>query len=149
MVEVQHRRLDVRREHTSLKFEGLRGVNASAASVDEAIEKLLEVELNLAAFHSSKPGAEGSAVAEKGGKAKGKGGKIESKQQRLKRMKDEVEGRKMWKEGKLVVRSEAEVKTHTSYLVFAVLPRDWSEEDEAKAKEKWPVDELMATTIED
>jgi tRNA (adenine57-N1/adenine58-N1)-methyltransferase len=32
------------------------------------------------------------------------------------------------------------VKLHTSYLVFAVLPREWSDEDEKKAREKWKVD---------
>jgi tRNA (adenine57-N1/adenine58-N1)-methyltransferase len=47
-------------------------------------------------------------------------------------------GYKVWKEGKLITKGEAEVKTHTSYLVFAVLPREWSEEDEAAASARWP-----------
>ena len=41
----------------------------------------------------------------------------------------------------LVHKTEPEVKTHTSYLVFAVLSMEWSEEDEAKAAAKWPVKE--------
>ena len=37
-------------------------------------------------------------------------------------------------------RSEPELKTHTSYLVFAVLPRAWSEEDEEIARANWATD---------
>jgi tRNA (adenine57-N1/adenine58-N1)-methyltransferase len=39
-----------------------------------------------------------------------------------------------------VHRTEPEVKTHTSYLTFAVLPTAWSEEDENEAARLWPVD---------
>ena len=46
---------------------------------------------------------------------------------------------KPWLEGQLVTRTEPEVKTHTSYLVFAVLPREWTDEDEAAALARWPV----------
>jgi tRNA (adenine57-N1/adenine58-N1)-methyltransferase len=45
-----------------------------------------------------------------------------------------------------VHRTEPEVKTHTSYLVFAVLPQEWTAEDEAKAREKW---EVLIRTEED
>ena len=34
-------------------------------------------------------------------------------------------------------RTEPELKTHTSYLVFAVLPRPWTKEDEEKARRKY------------
>jgi tRNA (adenine57-N1/adenine58-N1)-methyltransferase len=37
-----------------------------------------------------------------------------------------------------VHRTEDNLKTHTSYLVFAILPREWSEDDEQKCREKWP-----------
>ncbi|CAK7266673.1 tRNA (adenine-N(1)-)-methyltransferase catalytic subunit trm61 [Sporothrix epigloea] len=46
---------------------------------------------------------------------------------------------KPWLEGRLASRVEPEVKTHTSYLVFAVLPRTWTAEDEAAAAARWPV----------
>ena len=39
--------------------------------------------------------------------------------------------------GRLIHRTEPDLKTHTSYLVFAVLPRSWSEEDEIAAQAKW------------
>ncbi len=45
---------------------------------------------------------------------------------------------KPWMEGQLLTRSEPELKSHTSYLVFAVLPREWSDEDEAAALQRWP-----------
>ncbi|ERT01362.1 hypothetical protein HMPREF1624_02607 [Sporothrix schenckii ATCC 58251] len=46
---------------------------------------------------------------------------------------------KAWLDGRLTTRVEPEVKTHTSYLVFAVLPRAWTAEDEAAAAARWPV----------
>ncbi|ROT39013.1 GCD14 protein [Sodiomyces alkalinus F11] len=46
--------------------------------------------------------------------------------------------RKPWKQGRLVHRSESEIKTHTSYLVFATLPREWTEADEEAALARWP-----------
>ena len=130
MSEIQNRRIDVRRERVGLKEEGLRGVNASAASVEEAISRLREVETKLSDFHASgKDGKEGKRVM--------------SKQERLEKIKRDQEGRKLYKEGNLVHRTEPEVKTHTSYLVFATLPRAWSEEDESRCAGRWPVEEMM------
>ena len=51
--EVQHKRIDVRREMVSLNYEGLRGVNASAANVDEAVAKLRELDAKITQFHES------------------------------------------------------------------------------------------------
>lgn len=123
MVEVQNRRLDVRRERVGLKEEGLRGVNSSAATVEESLSRLREVDAKLNEFHA--------------GDGKGK---VQSKAERLAEIKKGLADRKLFKEGRLMHRTEPEVKTHTSYLTFAVLPKAWSEEDEAKAAEQWPVD---------
>jgi tRNA (adenine57-N1/adenine58-N1)-methyltransferase len=123
MVEVQNRRLDVRRERVGLKEEGLRGVNSSAATVEESLSRLREVDAKLSEFHA--------------GDGKGK---VQSKAERLAEIKKGLADRKLFKEGRLMHRTEPEVKTHTSYLTFAVLPKAWSEEDEAKAAEQWPVD---------
>jgi tRNA (adenine57-N1/adenine58-N1)-methyltransferase len=49
--------------------------------------------------------------------------------------------RKIYKEGRLLHRAEPELKTHTSYLVFATLPREWSVEDEERARTRWPLKE--------
>ena len=134
MVEVQNRRIDVRRERVGLKEEGLRGVNASAATVDEAVARLREVESKLSDFHANK------AVAD--GKANGKEKKIQSKAERLEKVKQDAETRKLYKEGNLVQRAEPEVKTHTSYLVFAMLPPQWTEADELVRAEKWPIGDM-------
>jgi tRNA (adenine57-N1/adenine58-N1)-methyltransferase len=48
------------------------------------------------------------------------------------------EDTKPWLHGRLYHRAETELKTHTSYLVFATLPREWSDEDESAVAEKWP-----------
>lgn len=118
MVEVMNKRIDVRRERIGLKEEGLRGVNARAANVMEAVERLRE------------------DVAEER--------KLHTKKERLERLKQEAEVRKLYKEGNLAHRTEPEVRTHTSYLVFAVLTREWSDEGEKACLEKYSVDAIMA-----
>lgn len=118
MVEVMNKRIDVRRDRIGLKEEGLRGVNARAANVNEAVERLRE------------------DVAEER--------KLQSKKDRLEKVKKEAEERKLYKEGNLAHRTEPEVRTHTSYLVFAVLTRDWTEEDEKACAEKYSVDAIMS-----
>lgn len=118
MVEVMNRRIDVRRERIGLKEEGLRGVNARAANVTEAIERLRE------------------DVAEDR--------KLHSKKERLEKLKQDAEVRKLYQEGNLAHRTEPEVRTHTSYLVFAVLTRDWTEDDEKACAEKYSVDAIMS-----
>ena len=61
----------------------------------------------------------------------------ETKLDRLKRIAQEEAASKSFKDGRLVCRTEPELKQHTSYLVFAVLPRAWSQDDERKARGKW------------
>ncbi|KAF3920111.1 hypothetical protein AA313_de0201887 [Arthrobotrys entomopaga] len=45
----------------------------------------------------------------------------------------------LFKQGRVMVRTEPELKTHTSYLVFAILPLPWTEEDEMAAQAKYPI----------
>lgn len=130
MVEIAAHRIEVRRERVGLAEEGLRGVNDSPASVDEAIGRLREVEGRSRLFHNE--GNDGEEQAGAPGPAQ------VSKQQRLGSIRNALEGRKLYKEGRLIHKAEPELKTHTSYLVFAVLPREWSEEDEMLAQGKWP-----------
>lgn len=160
MVEIAAKRLEVRRERVGLQEEGVRGGNASAATVQEAVQRLRDVEGRAAVFHSlqkekqeeimrkaeaQKRGEKGLPVVEDEGIArKGKGNKktkIEglppSKHDRLERAKKELENRTLFKEGRLVHRTEPELKTHTSYLVFAVLPRLWTKDDEELVRKKW------------
>ncbi|KIW75639.1 hypothetical protein Z517_10381 [Fonsecaea pedrosoi CBS 271.37] len=120
MIEVQHKRIDVRREYTGLQYNGMRGTNAFAANVEEAVSRLREVEQRLKDFHTGKSLGE------------------DNKSRKVKDQQHQVDvGKLPFNGGRLVHRTEAEVKTHTSYLVFAVLPRLWTEEDEALAQERW------------
>ncbi|KAK3078877.1 hypothetical protein LTS18_006392 [Coniosporium uncinatum] len=145
MTELLHKRIDVRRERVGLQEEGLRGVNANPATVEEAIERLREVEARTSRFFE----AQKESKSSKGAKEEADPLKAEvkheatrmkplSKKQRLDTIKEQVKERKIWKEGRLVHRTEPEMKTHTSYLVFAVLPRSWTQEDEENAAREWP-----------
>jgi len=153
-VELSAKRIETRRERVGIAEEGLRGgVNASPANVAEAILKLREMETRTKAFHTgdtSSPlpqplqkrpgdaGAEGQLDSEKD-KAGPTGTTAPqgSKQTRLTAIARAQATRKIFKEGRLIHRPEPELKTHTSYLVFAILPREWSAEDEANAQAKW------------
>lgn len=143
-MEIAHRRIDVRREQVGLKNEGLRGVNASPASVEEAVGRLREVEGRMGewavAVRNGTASTEPPAAASAGTPA---AHAPTSKAARLAKLKKEAEGRKTWLEGRLVHRTEPEVKSHTSYLTFATLPREWREEDERMAAERWSVEGLM------
>ena len=150
--DIEQRRIDVRRDRVGLHEEGLRGVNASAANVEEAVERLREVESRFAEWHElakarKEAQKEGKAVEADGSKpqkeetesngAKQQSAFGESRQGRLEKIKREAENRKIFREGRLVHKTEQEVKSHTSYLVFAVLPREWTEEDEQRCLSRW------------
>ncbi len=136
MVEIQYKRIDVRRERIGLQEEGLRGVNAVPASVDEALGRLRQLEDSQAEFHKQQK----SAQDQHDSKHKKKGnaeGTMSAKQARAENNRRELGTRRIWKEGVLVHRTEPELKTHTSYLVFAVLPMEWTDEDEEAAAKQW------------
>ncbi|KAH6724747.1 tRNA methyltransferase complex GCD14 subunit-domain-containing protein [Leptodontidium sp. MPI-SDFR-AT-0119] len=126
MVEMAQKRFEIRRERIGMDNGAQRGLQLTPASVDEAVTRLKEVEGTFKSFHEN-------------------GEKVDSVKKahvnpnsREKLMESLIE-KKMYKEGNLIHRTEPDVKTHTSYLVFAVLPREWSEEDERLAREKWPI----------
>jgi len=139
MQELTHRRLDVRRERIGLDLEGLRGVNSSPATLDEAVRRLVEIE-KLAQLRAAnmKDGDDDMT-----GAPDTPSEQLETKGVRLSRIAAEEVGRKAFKEGRLVHRTEPEIKTHTSYLVFAVLPREWSDEEEKACREKWIPDKAV------
>ena len=123
MVELAAKRIEVRRERVGLQEEGLRGVNDSPADVDEALTRLREVEGRTRVFHEAGNDADAPPQI--------------SKQQRLEKIRVAQQSRKLFKEGRLIHRVEPELKTHTSYLVFAILPQEWGEEDEERAQQQW------------
>jgi tRNA (adenine57-N1/adenine58-N1)-methyltransferase catalytic subunit len=123
MVDIQQQRIDIRREYTGLEYEGMRGVNAIAATVDEAVARLTEIEQRSRDFRLGET-QQPSQIKKR--KTIGPGNPQEA-------------SKTLFRDGKLVHRSEPELKTHTSYLVFAILPMEWTEEDEARARAKWAV----------
>ncbi|KAH8149713.1 uncharacterized protein LAJ45_06344 [Morchella importuna] len=109
MYEIQHRHLEVRRAQRKSYTDG-----AGPRNVDEALKRLqwmndYRVRRQEQDLHGEGVNAEEAASREM-----------------------DMEG---ITEGRLVTRGEQEIKTHTSYLVFAVLPREWTEEDERAAAE--------------
>ena len=122
VVEMQQKRIEVRREYIGLEYEGMRGVNAIAADIDQALAKLKDVEQRAREFQAGNDvGAEGKASVSKGDR----------------QGKSQEASKTLFNKGTLIHRSEPELKTHTSYLVFAVLPRLWTEADEAKVNNIW------------
>ncbi|KAF2204422.1 tRNA methyltransferase complex GCD14 subunit [Delitschia confertaspora ATCC 74209] len=171
MVEIQAKRLDVRRERVGLSEEGVRGANSSAATVKEAVQRLRDVEGRAKLFHGMQIEKQKEVMRkvekvkkgeqEKKGSSSGRDTDIAtekrdaqhkinaeskdtlmstlppSKHDRLQQAKANAALRPAYKEGRLIHRTEQEIKTHTSYLTFAVLPREWTKEDEEQAREKW------------
>ncbi|KAI4236575.1 MAG: hypothetical protein L6R40_006131 [Gallowayella cf. fulva] len=143
MVELSSHRIEVRRDRIGLQEEGLRGVNATPATVEEAMGRLREVEGRDRSYHhgmttKTQNDSSASAAADECSEvANGPDdGEYVSKQQRLQNIRDAQTDRKLYKEGRLTHRAEPELKSHTSYLVFAILPRAWTDEDERQAREE-------------
>jgi len=134
MYAVAQRRIDVRRERVGLDLQGLRGVNAVAKNVEEALERLREVDSRSRVFRVDDGAVETPVVKHQ---EPVNGEPHETKQERLARIKKTSDAKNVFLEGRLVHRTEPDIKTHTSYLVFATLPMEWSEADEAKALANW------------
>lgn len=154
MVEISHKKIQVFREKIGLGVTSERGVQLAPRDVAEALFKLKEIEVK-AAEHNAKLWAGKTHPDHKNRKAdamdvdddadeddeaplppktnvdKGAAAPEEAADTKTPPVKP-------FMQGQLVTRTETEIKTHTSYLVFAILPREWTEEDEAAALAKWP-----------
>ncbi|KAH8756706.1 S-adenosyl-L-methionine-dependent methyltransferase [Diaporthe sp. PMI_573] len=143
MVEIAHRRINVFREKIGLDVISDRGAQQAPGNVAEALAKLKEIEVKTA-VHNAKMFAGNSKskkadedddmddyapLLEKISAHKAKSAEEGTKEPAV----------KPFLQGRLVTRPEAETKAHTSYLVFAVLPREWTDEDEAAAAARWPL----------
>ncbi|KAL4772748.1 tRNA methyltransferase complex GCD14 subunit-domain-containing protein [Aspergillus nidulans var. acristatus] len=148
MVELQHRRVEVKREKTGLEFEGVRGANVFPRNVDDAVQKMRVVEQRSIRFRD----VVGQVEQDQDQQDESTTQRQQSQTQTPSELPTFIPPTHYkdippYAQGRLVHRSEPDLKTHTSYLVFAVLPREWSEEDERKCVEKWPsqtVDEEAA-----
>ncbi|KAG9244940.1 adenine-N(1)--methyltransferas-like protein catalytic subunit trm61 [Calycina marina] len=125
MVAIAHKRFEIRRERIGIDNGSQRGLQSTPASVDEALQRLLEVEGNFKVFHEN-----GTKVPKQKDNT--------NPNNRAKIIENLVE-KKVYKEGKLVHRTEPEVKNHTSYLTFAILPQEWTAEDEARVCAELPI----------
>ncbi|OLN86933.1 tRNA (adenine(58)-N(1))-methyltransferase catalytic subunit trm61 [Colletotrichum chlorophyti] len=130
MIEISQKKLNVIRDRAGLG-QPEKGIPATARDVTEAVSKLREIERRTREFHNT-TSAEDSPAA---------GNAMDVDQPAATTNgtpEEDASAAKPWLQGRLIHRAEPELKTHTSYLVFAVLPREWSEEDEAAALAKWP-----------
>jgi hypothetical protein len=131
MVEVQHRRIEVHREYIGLDYEGIRGATVFPKSVEESVAKLRTVEEHAKNYRVTMEQGEtdGTPLGQTttGDNGTDRGAALQPKPPNP-----------PYKSGRLIHRTEPEIKTHTSYLLFAVLPRAWSEEDEQKCRQTWP-----------
>lgn len=136
MVEISNQKINISRERVGVNFPSERGFNSSPADVAEAITKLKSLaernnETNrVRALQSGTEGLDSEMD-------------VDSTPSRDNRPLNDSNGtagdtERLFMQGRLVHRPESDLKTHTSYLVFAVLPCEWTEEDEAAAMAKWP-----------
>lgn len=156
MVEISHKRIQVVREKVGLDVVSDRGMQMAPKDVREAIIKLREVEVKSAEHHAKMvgqhskpqpqddddmddeaPPAAAAAPKMNGDDSTGQVVEEDSKQPAV----------KSFMQGQLITKPETELKAHTSYLVFAVLPREWTEEDEAAAAAKWPIGNEPRITV--
>lgn len=136
MVEIRHNRIDVKRERVGLDCEGVRGATVHPRNVDEAVMKLRYDDerarrLRQAHLDDSASTSGDTPTAQEENLVSLS--KIPSMQ---------TSAAPSYNLGRLVHRAEPELKTHTSYLVFALLPRDWTDEDEQKCRQQWPSDKV-------
>ena len=101
MVEIGAKRIEVRREQVGGLQENAKGISTSPTSVDEALGRLREIERRAELFH-------------------GEG--LEAPEMMTTNSHIQEPPRHTVAEGPLFHRPEPELKAHTSYLVFAVLP---------------------------
>ncbi|KAI5310683.1 tRNA (adenine-N(1)-)-methyltransferase catalytic subunit trm61 [Ascosphaera atra] len=136
MVEIQHRNIEVRRERFGVEGEGGRGTIPGPRNVEEAVARLREIEERAQAFHAQQIKTTGKSSEEVDSSMDVDATpRAEPTEESAAASDSSVP---LFKQGKVIHRWENELKTHTSYLVFAILPLSWTEEDERKAREAWP-----------
>lgn len=160
MVEIAHKRIQVYREKIGLDIVSERGMQQAPKDVAEALAKLKEIEVK-AAEHNAKMLAatkglrknddddddvddddddEAKPNSTKAARSKAAAAQaVVEDESNNNNSSNSPSAAKLFMQGQLVTRPETEVKAHTSYLVFAILPREWTAEDEAAAAAQWPI----------
>ncbi|KAG6040323.1 hypothetical protein E4U41_000920 [Claviceps citrina] len=125
MVEIAHRRFNIMRDRT--------GVSTMPTDVMEAVKKLKTDLKRTQNFHKAQTSQPVSDASET---------KMDVDVDEARSdVTDKESGNNEdppWMQGSIVHRTENELKTHTSYLVFAILPRQWDDAAEEVAMAKWP-----------
>jgi tRNA (adenine57-N1/adenine58-N1)-methyltransferase len=136
MVEVAHRQIEVRREKYGVDAEMKRAV-FEPRNVDEVVNRLRSLESRTTDFRLAQAdsGVDTPVSDSEMGNKKADLSEPMEDYPPSPRSKNPVPA---YKQGNLIHRTEAEIRTHTSYLTFAILPCSWSEEEEQKCREKWP-----------
>jgi tRNA (adenine57-N1/adenine58-N1)-methyltransferase len=135
MVEVNNRRIDVKRERIGLEYENIRGTIVFPKSVDEAVERTRALEERSQKFRESQNQSDDESTPALKTENEGNEDDTANTNMSARSQEYELPG---YKQGRVLTRSEMELKNHTSYLVFAVLPREWTEVDEQRCRDKWP-----------
>ncbi|KAE8374254.1 putative tRNA methyltransferase subunit GCD14 [Aspergillus bertholletiae] len=138
MVEVNNRRIEVKRERVGLEYENTRGTIIFPKSVDEAVDRTRALEERSQLFRAAQTQSDGDSTPAPKTENQAKGGDSASKTETDTPARQQGYEVPVYKQGRVMTRSEIDLKNHTSYLVFAVLPREWTEEDEKRCREKWP-----------
>lgn len=154
MVEISHKRIQVYREKIGLNIASERGMQLVPKDVAEAVGKLKEIEIRAAEHNAKMLAAHGKKKTEDDDdmdddddeKVSASAPNVNGNNSMQHKVEVNGNGEENkeaalmpFMQGQLVTRSETENKAHTSYLVFAILPREWTEEDEAAAAAKWPI----------
>ncbi|KAE8385810.1 tRNA methyltransferase complex GCD14 subunit [Aspergillus alliaceus] len=143
MVEVNHRRIDVKRERVGLDYENVRGTVVFPRSVDEAVERTRALEERSVLFRASQNQSDSESTPALQTETDANKGDTTSKPETDVPARPQEPEIPLYKQGRLITRSEIDLKNHTSYLVFAVLPREWTEEDEQRCRKKWPSNRVV------
>lgn len=141
MVEINHRRIETKRDYVGLDADAVRGGIMHPSSVDEAVNRMRALEKQVKQFREiqaqTQSRGQGQTQAEDDMSVGGNGAEDgnENENEEANTSAPKIPPHRM---GRVVHRSEPDLKTHTSYLVFAILPQEWTEEDEKRCRQIWP-----------
>ncbi|POR33761.1 tRNA (Adenine(58)-N(1))-methyltransferase catalytic subunit trm61 [Tolypocladium paradoxum] len=138
MVEIAHKRFTVMRERVGVSLPSERGFNPTPADVNEAVKKLKSDIRRTLEFHKAQQSRPDSEVSDSKMDIDEQAPNGSPKPTPNGEGATEADEEPTFLQGRIVHRTETELKTHTSYLVFAILPPEWDEEAEAAALAKWP-----------
>jgi len=140
MVEIANRKLHTLRDRVGLNLQIDRGVNNSPRDVDEAIARLTDIEERFKENARPRATAEDTEMGEEGAPKEARDvPRTIANGKRKGEAPTQPSVKFPWQDGRLITRGEPEIKTHTSYLVFATLPIEWTPEDEAAALQRYPL----------